>query len=129
MVEVRRITEAIMPTGEGMHKDEKNTFRIKYHFTYDNYFSYDLIFNWMGQNGFGLIMNYISYILPKDVTKKYIHKKRTDTINKKKVEMLFERAVELKDVAPDGINEGYRRVHVYFQSTPSCNIYILLMIF
>ena len=75
----------------------------------------------MSWNVFGLTMTCRRDILPNNVPREYLHRHRTDTSNKTKVKRFFEPVVEMKDVAPDGSNEVYRRVNVSFQSTLSFN--------
>jgi hypothetical protein len=86
------------------------------HFTWENYFSGDQIFDYMGNLGFGALMTCRRDRLPSRIPKKYLSKKKTDTSDKTKVER-FNQPIVLVSKA-----ESYQRVHVSFQSTSSCNL-------
>jgi hypothetical protein len=86
------------------------------HFTWDNYFSGDQIFDYMGNKGFGALMTCRRDRLPSGIPDKYLSKKKTDTSDKSKVAR-FNEPIVLVHTA-----ETYQRVHVSFQSTSSCNL-------
>ena len=86
------------------------------HFTWDNYFSGDQIFDFMGNEGFGALMTCRRDRLPSGIPEKYISKKKTDTGERSKVAR-FNRPIVLVHKS-----EVYQRVHVSFQSTSSCSL-------
>jgi len=122
MIEARRLLESIIPKISGYHSPEKKIYPVKPHVTMDNYFSGDLIANWIGGNGFSCTMTCRRDRLPSGVPAKYWHKERTDGSPKTKVARFFEPVVAVLDVPASDGNESFKKVHVSFQSTSSCNI-------
>ena len=53
----------------------KNLFRAKPHTTWDNFFSGDIVMDWMGQNVFGDTMMCRRDRLPSGVPNQYLHLK------------------------------------------------------
>ena len=106
--------------GDGEEKVDGKTrkvFREKPHTTWDNYFSGDLVMDWLGQNGFGATMTCRWDRLPAGVPNHYLHKKKTDTKARSKAARFHEPIYMVKLVpAADG-KEEYERVHTSFQST------------
>jgi hypothetical protein len=86
------------------------------HFTWDNYFSGDKIFNHIGLLRFGALMTCRQDRLPAGIPEKYLSKKKTDIKERSKVAR-FNKPIVL-------VNESttHQRVHVSFQSTSSCNL-------
>lgn len=99
----------------------KKIYRSFPHGTWDNYFSGDKIFDWVGQNGFGVTMTCRRDRLPADIDEIYLHKKKTDDSLKTKVARFYEPVVAVKNVPATGEQPEYSRCHVSFQSTSSCN--------
>ena len=126
MIEARRLLEKLEPmVDEEKNKNNKikKIYRSKPHVTMDNYFSGDKICDWIGQKGFGATMTCRRDRLPSGVPGKYWHKQRTDTSKHTKVARFFQPIVAVKDhEATEEDHCAYRRVHVSFQSTSSCNI-------
>jgi len=126
MVEARRLYEKLQPLVEGSDGDEKKIYKQKPHITMDNYFSGEKILTWIGENGFGATMTCSRDRLPPNMPAKYWHKVKTDTSKKTKAARFFEPVVVVKNVPATEMTEGYRRVHISFQSafqsTSSCNI-------
>ena len=128
MVEARRLIEVL----EGMvvNLDDTSTttpnFQIydqKPHVTMDNYFSGDKIIDWIGSKGFGATMTCRRDRLPSGIPSKYLHKQKTDSSKRTKVARFYNPVVAVKTFgAKDKNSLPYRRVHVSFQSTSSCNI-------
>jgi hypothetical protein len=86
------------------------------HFTMDNFFSGDQIFDHMGKLGFGALMTCRRDRLPTGIPDKHMSKKKTDTKARSKVARFNRPIVMVK-------NSGTcQRVHVSFQSTSSCNL-------
>lgn len=89
----------------------------------DNYFSGDKVLDWIGSKGFGATMTCRRDRLPSGIPSKYLHKQKTDSSKKTKVARFFNPVVAVKHFdAKDDNSSPYRRVHVSFQSTSSCNI-------
>ena len=63
---------------EGSQSKEKKIFSQTPHSTWDNYFSSDAIFDWIGQNGFSCTMICRRDRFPKDIPKQYLQVKDTD---------------------------------------------------
>ena len=83
-----------------------------------NYFVTDNILDWSGNAGLGVISKNASNSLPKDIEPFYLQKEKTNaTMKHTKAISFFEPIVAVKTYL-----RGFQRVHVYFQSTPSCNI-------
>ena len=100
---------------EGQPGNCKKIFRSKPHSTWDNFFSGDKIFEWLGTNGFVATMTCQCDRLSTEIDKKYLHKK-TDTSPRTKVARFMHPIVAVKNT------DKYNRVHISFQSTSSCNI-------
>ena len=75
-----------------------------------------------GEHGFGMTMTCRRDRLPKDVDGMYFHKEKTDSKIKAKCARFVHPVVLVKEVAAVPYKKAYRRVHVSFQSTSSCNI-------
>ena len=60
--------------------------------------------------------------LPSGVPGKYWHKEKTDNGPQAKVARFFQPVVAIKDVEQKNGKSAYRKMHVSFQSTSSCNI-------
>ena len=54
-------------------------FSTKPHSTWDNYFSGDQIFNWLGANGFAATTTCQRDRLPSDIPKEHMHSKKMNT--------------------------------------------------
>ena len=96
------------------------------HLTWDNFFSGDVIFDWIaGQRGFGVTMTRQPHWLPSVVRKDYFHFKKTPADARSRVARFNPPIAAVKQVLFD-INETthkpYKRVHVSFQYTSSTNI-------
>ena len=88
----------------------------------DNYFSGEKKLTWIGEHGFGATMTCRRDWLPPNVPAKYWHKLKTDISKKTKVACFFQPVVAVKNVPATNTTEAYRRVHVSFHLTSSCNI-------
>ena len=77
--EVRMIMEKIrvLVQGEVPSGTSRQIFKIKPNSTWDNYFSGDEVIDWMGANGFGVLMTCRRDRLPKNVPNHYWHKEKT----------------------------------------------------
>ena len=96
---------------------KKKIFRKKPCITVDNYFIDDKILNWAGEEGLGVIGTNACNFLPKDIPSKYLCTEKVDSSNLvTKVARFSNPIVAVKDTG------SYKRVHVTFQSTSSCNI-------
>ena len=122
-VEVRKIVDKLDKMVVGAEGDQPKLFDSKPHTTWDNYFSGDKIFDYVGKLGQGMIMTCRRDRLPTEIDGKFLHKKKTDSSHKTKVARFFEPVIAVKEVAPGERDEWkkYERVHVSFQSTSSCN--------
>jgi hypothetical protein len=122
--EVRKIMEMITPMVEGQEPllGQRQIYRQKPHSTWDNFFSGDKIFGWLGENGFGSTMTCRRDRLPKDIPAENLHKKKTSSDARPKVARFHQPIVAVQNIMPEGEKEGYQRAHVSFQSTSSCNL-------
>ena len=79
-LEVRRIMEKVsrmVMYGEDTEDGStKKVFRAKPHTTWDNYFSSDLVMDWLGQNGFGATMTFRRDRLPSSVPNHFLRLKK-----------------------------------------------------
>ena len=69
----------VIDEGYAVHGETQKVFMEKPHTTWDNYFSGDLVMDWLGQNGFRATMTCRIDRLPSSVTNQYMYKKKTDT--------------------------------------------------
>jgi hypothetical protein len=100
----------------------RNIFREKPHSTWDNYFSGDLIMNWIGDNGFAATMTCRRDRLPSIIPGEFLHKKKTDGSQRSKAaRFLYPVNAVLRQINVYG-GIKYVRLHCSFQSTSSCNI-------
>ena len=124
-LEVRRVTEKVrkmVMDGEDIKDGStKKVFRENPHTTWDNYFSGDLLMDWLGHNGFGHKMTCRSDRLPSVVPNQYLHKKK-DTKARSKAARFHEPINMVKYVHEVGRLAAYEQVHTSFQYTSSCNI-------
>ena len=116
---LENVLQMVRGYGDGDEGEDDNAMYIwdeLPHFTWDNYFSGDQIFNHLGLLGFGALMTCRRDRLPAGIPEKYLSKKKTDTKERSKVAR-FNRPIVL-------VNESatHQRVHVSFQSTSSCNL-------
>ena len=118
--EVRNIVEQLLPHVEGEPADPsvKKIFKEKFHSTWDNYFSGDVIMDWLGTNGFSATMTCRRDRLPSGVPGKYLHKQKTLASQRTKIARFLQPVVAIKEDE----DRSFRRVHCSFQSTSSCNI-------
>jgi len=63
--------------GEPAGPSVKKIFKEKFHSTWDNYFSGDVIMDWLGTNGFGATMTCRRDRLLFGVPGRYVHKQKT----------------------------------------------------
>jgi len=127
MVEARRLVEALecmlVNSDDSATKPKFGIYEQKPHITMDNYFSGDKVLDWIGNKGFGATMTCRRDRLPSGIPSKYLHKQKTDSSKRSKVARFYSPVVAVKDFpAKDDNSSPYRRVHVSFQSTSSCNI-------
>jgi hypothetical protein len=122
--EVRMIMEMITPMIEGQEPllGQRQIYREKPHSTWDNYFSGDKIFSWLGENGFGSTMTCRRDRLPKEIPAENLHKKKTSSDARPKAARFHQPIVAVQNIMPEGESKGYQRIHVSFQSTSSCNL-------
>lgn len=66
-----------MVKGQKVIANKKQIFREKPHITWDNFFSDDVIMDWCGENGFGMLCTVQRGRLPKGIPTKYFHKQPT----------------------------------------------------
>ena len=126
MVEARRLIEALESMVVKSDDTSTSNFQIydqNPHVTMDNYFSGDKVLDWIGSKGFGATMTCRRDRLPSSIPSKYLHKQKTDSSKRTKVARFLNPVVAVKTFgAKDENSSAYRRVHVSFQSTSSCNI-------
>jgi hypothetical protein len=142
MCEVRRIIDQITPLVEGEAGNGlRKIFSAKPHSTWDNYFSGDFIFDWMGRKGFPVTMTVRRDRLPSPILGIYLCKEKTSNDDKKSRVARFNHPITAVKICtvpvlvPAGVPpvltvpvtpvptpRTYTRVHVSFQSTSSCNI-------
>ena len=122
--EVRMIAEMLR---EKLCKEEGDggLFSELPHFTFDNYFSGDVIIQWLGENGFGGLFTCRRDRLPRGVPKEFFHHERGTnggSDKRTKVTKFVEpiTAVKYEPSLVEG-KDCYTRVHVSFQSTGSTN--------
>ena len=108
---------------EGSQSKEKKIFSQKPHSIWDNYFSGNAIFDWIGQNGFSCTMSCRRDRFPKDIPKQYLQVKKTDASRRPKVARFQHPivAVKIQKCSPN-FDDTYERAHISFQTTSSCNI-------
>ena len=125
--EVRRLMQIITPRIEGEPEVAgiRQIFKERPHTTWDNFFSGDQIFNWLGQKGFGGTMTCRRDRTMEDVPKEYLHIKKTVSDARSKAARFNEPITVTKETlftVSDTERKPYMRVHVSFQSTSSTNI-------
>jgi hypothetical protein len=125
--EVRRLMEIITPRIQGQTEVEgiRQIFKEFPHSTWDNFFSGDQIFNWLGEKGFAATMTCRRDRLPFEVPKEYLHAKKTVSDARSKAARFNEPVTAVKQTLftlDDTLRMPYKRVHVSFQSTSSTNI-------
>ena len=97
-------------------------FGEKPHTTWDNYFSGDIVMDWLVHNGFGATMTFRRDRLPSGVPNQYLHKNKTDTKAQSKA-ALFNHPINMVKVVPAvGLLKLYHRIHTSLQLTSACNI-------
>lgn len=121
-LEVRMLMEKIGSMVLGEDSTKKKIFREKPHSTWDNYFSGDKIFDYLGANGYAATMTNRRDRLPSDVPGEYFQKKKTDSGRRSKAARFLNPITAVKTVDATAETKAYRRVHCSFQSTSSCNI-------
>ena len=84
-IEVRKIADKLNKMVVGAKGHEPKLFKSKPHTTWDNYFSGDAIFDYVGKLGMGMMMTCRRDRLPSDIEGKFLHKKKTDASQKTKV--------------------------------------------
>jgi hypothetical protein len=94
--------------GDGVNDSDNASYLWNelHHFTWDNYFSGNKIFDYMGSLGFGALMTCWRDHLSTGIPEKYLSKKKTDTQERSKVAR-FNRPIVLVNKL-----ETYQRVHV-----------------
>ena len=123
--EVRLILNKLKPMIKNNSRmgGEKQIYRSEPHGTWDNYFSGDNIMDYAGKKGFGLTMTCRRDRLPKDIPSEYLHKKKTTHEGRPRASIFLNPIVAVKDCTGNMFTDKpYRKVHVSFQSTSSCNI-------
>jgi hypothetical protein len=125
--EVRRLMEIITPRieGETEVRGMRQIFKERPHTTWDNFFSGDQIFNWLGEKGFGGTMTCRRDRTMEGVAKEYLHVKKTVSDARSKAARFNEPITATKQTLftlADTERRPYTRVHVSFQSTSSTNI-------
>jgi hypothetical protein len=125
--EVRRLMEIITPRikGEAEIAGLRQIFMERPHSTWDNFFSGDQIFNWLGERGFAATMTCRRDRLPSGVPKEYLHAKKTVSDTRSRAARFNEPVTAVKQTLftlDDTVRMPYKRVHVSFQSTSSTNI-------
>ena len=121
-LEVRLLLEKITKMVNGAGAGVPEIFSEKPHCTFDNFFSGDVIFKWLGENGFGCTMTCRRDRLPADIPGHFLHKKKTDSGPRTKVARFHEPIVAVQRVEATDTTSAFERVHISFQSTSSCNI-------
>ena len=95
----------------------------KPHITMDNFLSGDKVLDWIGNKGFRATLTCCCDRLPSGIPSNYLHKQNTDSSKRTKVARFFNPVVAVKHFDTEDDNSSpYRRVHVSYQSTSSCNI-------
>ena len=97
-VELRMVMVALQPMVEVEKRSDKNIYREHYNYTWDNYFSGDIIMDWFVGNSFALSMTCRRYRLPADITGQYLHKKKTDSSQRINVDRFLDPAVTDRSV-------------------------------
>ena len=111
---------------EGAPGNKKKIFRKKPYTTWDNYFSGEAIYEWIGKNGLSCTTICCRDWFPKDIPKQQLHLKKTDTSLRTKVARFTEPMIAAKE-HKEPISNGderilYQQAHISFQSTSSCKI-------
>ena len=75
--------------------------------------------NYLGENGFGAVMNCLWDSLESNSPPQYFHKLKTDSRQQPKEARLLHPVVALKNTHEQGGKQAYHRAHVSFQSTSS----------
>jgi len=109
----------VEPTG----LEVKKIFNEKFHSTWD-FFTGNVIMDWIGEKGFGATMTYRRDRLIFGVPRKCFHKQKILLCAKTKVASFLQPIVAIKDYDGGGrrVFKTYKRVHCSFQSTSSYNI-------
>ena len=69
---MEKVSKMVMDGEDTEDGSTKKVFRAKPHTTWDNYFSGDLVMDWLGQNGFGATMSCRRDHLPSGVPNQYL---------------------------------------------------------
>ncbi len=127
--EVKCILEDVKNTVHGVDGDDNDGDDLwdeLPHFTWDNFFSGDQIFDYMGTLGFGALMTCQRDRLPSGVPADNMCKKKTSNEARPKGEWFNQPINLVKIASKDGATNNtkcYERVDKTFQSTSLCNIF------
>ena len=106
--EVLLLIEKLKKLCVGSDSSGPKIFREKPHCTWDNFFSGDIVMDWLGEQGFGATMTCRRDRLPSKIKGEYLHKKKTDTSSRTRVARFLNPIVAVKTT------DTYQRVHTYF---------------
>jgi len=93
----------------------------KPHIVADNYFTHELLLDWLGKNGYGYLGTAARNQLIKGMNTSYFHKEKM-TVNRVNKAARFTKPIVFSKLKKSVKGNLYRRVHVSFQSTGSTNI-------
>ena len=93
----------------------------KPHIVADNYFTHELLLDWLGKNGYGYLGTAARNQLIKGMNTSYFHKEKM-TVNRVNKAARFTKPIVFSKLKRSVEGNRYRRVHVSFQSTGSTNI-------
>lgn len=93
----------------------------KPHIVADNYFTHELLLDWLGKHGYGYLGTAARNQLIKGMNTSYFHKEKM-TVNRVNKAARFTKPIVFSKLKKSVKGNLYRRVHVSFQSTGATNI-------
>ena len=109
---IEKLTPLVEEEPAGL--EVKKTFKEKFHSTWDNFFSGDVIMDWIVQKWFAGTMPYYRDRLSLGILGKYFHKQKTISYSKTKVTRFIQPIVAIKEYDGGDDLTSYQRVHCSF---------------
>ena len=108
--EARMLCENItlLIVGEEQQPGVNQIFKSKPHFTFDNYFSGDLIMNYLGNNGYGDVMTCLWDCLTSNIPPQYFYKLKTDSKQQSKEARFLYPVLSVKETYVQGGKQAYQ---------------------
>ncbi len=119
LYELKHLSDQLIKMCDGNPSSTKKLFLEIPCITGDNYFQNDKVMHYLKTLGFGAILTISRNSLPKEIKPEFLYKEKTDP-NKNKATNVARFAQPIVSTVKK--TDLYKRVHVSFQSTYSCNI-------